>query len=85
MTTSMDNRGFLDAVDKRKYDAILEELARRVSSSSGETLKRLLTRYHQILLGRNQDQSIQASLDGVSNEEFSKLEHQVDYLSYELS
>lgn len=55
MTASMDNRGFLDAVDKRKYDAILVELAKRVSNSSGETLKRLLTRYHQTLLSRTHD------------------------------
>jgi hypothetical protein len=54
----MDHTGFLDTVDKRKYDAILHELHKRVSNSSGETLKRLLNRYHQALLSRNNDVSI---------------------------
>jgi hypothetical protein len=53
-----------------------------VSKTSGDTLRKLITRYHLSLLSRNQDQAVQASLEGLANEEFVKLNDSCELLTY---
>ena len=62
----MDQSEFLDHIDKRKFQLLVEELSKHVSGTSSETLKRLILKYHSNLLLRNVDQEVQVQIDGIS-------------------